>query len=92
MTVSLFQWCAVIGILNGPSSAMFYRLCNLIKKFFSCFEILLLLILLTLIYIYSFLQCHGDIKLNLGPKKLKINSFSICHWNFISLAAYTFSL
>ena len=48
-------------------------------------------IFLTLIYIYSFLQCHRDIDINPGPRKLKINSFSICHWNLNSLAAHNFS-
>ena len=100
MTVSLFQWRAVIGIFNCRSSAMSYRVCNLIKKFFSCFEILFFcrhyfesafIILLTLIYIYSFLQCHGDIELNPGSRKLKINFFSICHCNLSSLPAHNFS-
>ena len=100
MAVSLFQWRAIIGIFNCRSSAMSYRICNLIKNFVSYFEILLFcwhyfesafMILLTLIYIYSFLQCHGDIELDPGPRKLKINSFSICHWNLNSLTAHNFS-
>ena len=49
------------------------------------------IILLTLIYIYIFLQCYGDIEINPGPRKLKINSFSICHWSFKGLAAHNFS-
>ena len=49
------------------------------------------IILLILIYVYSFLQCHGGIELNPGPRKLKINSFSICHWNLSSLAEHKFS-
>ena len=44
-----------------------------------------------MIYIYSFLQCYGDIELNPGPRKLKINSFSICHWNINSLAVHNLS-
>ena len=100
MTVSMFQWRSVIGIFNCPCSAMSYRVCNLIKNFVSFFEILLFgwhyfesafNILLSLIYNYSFLQCHGDIELNPGPRKLKTNSFSICHWNLNSLATYNFS-
>ena len=79
---------------------MSYRVCNLIKSFVSCFQILLFcwhyfesafIILFTLIYIHCFLQWHGDIELNPGPRKLKINSFSICHWNLNSLAAHNFS-
>ena len=81
MTVSLFQWRAVRDIFNCRSSAMSYLPCNLIKNFVPCSEILIFcwssfITLLTLIYIYSFLQCHGDIELNAGPRKLKINSFS----------------
>ena len=30
-------------------------------------------------------------ELNSGPRKLKINSFPICHWNLNSLAAHNFS-
>ena len=37
--------------------------------------------LLTLVYIFIILQCHGDIERNPGPGKLKTNSFSACHWN-----------
>ena len=44
-----------------------------------------------MIYIYIFLQCYGDIEINPGPRKLKINSFSICHWNLNSLATHNFS-
>ena len=100
MKVSLFQWRAVIGIFNCRSSERSYCVCNLIKNFISCFEILLFcwhyfesafIILLTLIYLYISLQCHGDIELNQGPRKLKINSFSIFHWNLNSLAAHNFS-
>ena len=101
MMVSLFQWRAVIGIFNCRSSAMYYRVCNLIKDFVSCFEILLfcwhyfksafIIFFLTFIYIYSFLQYYRDITLNPSQRKLKINSFSICHWNLISVAAYKFS-
>ena len=100
MTIILFQWRAVIGIFNCCSSARSYRGCNQIKNFVSCFEILLFCwhyfenaftVLLTLIYIHIFLQCHRDADLNPGPKKLKINSFSICHWNLNSLAAHNFS-
>ena len=100
MTVSLFQWCAAVGICNCRSSATSYCICNLIENFVSYFEILLFCwhyfesafsILLTYIYIYSFLQCHGDIELNPGPRKLKINSFSIFHWNLSSLTTHKFS-
>ena len=94
-----FYYISNDSIFNCCSSAMSYRVCNLIKKFVSCLEISLFcwhyiesafIILLTLIYIFSFLQYHRDIKLNLGPRKLKINSFSICHWNLSSSAAHNF--
>ena len=79
---------------------MSYRVCSLIKNFVSCFEIFLFcwhyfkstfIILLTFIYIYSFLQCHGNIELNPGLRKLEINSFSNSHCNLKSLAAHKFS-
>ena len=35
--------------------------------------------------------CHGDIEINPGPKKLKKNSLSVCHWNLNSLSAHNFS-
>ena len=47
--------------------------------------------LLTFLYISCFLLCHGDIKSNPGPRKLKENTFSICHWNLNSITAHNFS-
>ena len=44
-----------------------------------------------MIYIYIFLQCYGDIELNPCPRKIKINSLSICHWNLNSLTTHNFS-
>ena len=99
MTVSLFEWHTVIGIFNCRSSATSYCVCNLIKHFVSFFETLLFcwhyfasgfIILLRLIYIYIFLRCQEDIELNPGPRKLKINFFSICHWNCNSFGAHSF--
>ena len=46
---------------------------------------------LTFLYILCFLHCHGDIELNPGPKKLKQNTFPICHWNLNSITAHNFS-
>ena len=45
----------------------------------------------TLLFIFAVLLCHGDIEINLGPKKLKKNSLSVCHWNLNSLSAHNFS-
>ena len=53
---------------------------NLTKNFVTLFEVLLFcwhyfesafIFLLTLVYILIFLQCHGDIEPNPGPKKKK---------------------
>ena len=45
-----------------------------------------------MLYISALLQCHGDIELNPGPKKLLNNeSLSICHWNLNSLTAHNYS-
>ena len=84
MTVSLSQWRAVIGIFNCRSSAMSCHVCNLTKNVVFMFEVLLLcwhyfesafIFLLTLVYIFIILQCHGDIEPNPGPRKLKTNYF-----------------
>ena len=103
MTFSLVQWRALIGIFNlrisGTSTNNRYRY-NLIRKFVSMFEHLLLfyhylegvyITVITLLYIFVLLLCHGDIEPNPGPKKLKKNSLSVCHWNLNSLSAHNFS-
>ena len=46
---------------------------------------------ITFLYIFVLLLCHGDIEPNPGPKKLKNNSLSVCHWNLNSLCAHNFS-
>ena len=46
--------------------------------------------LLTLVYIFIILQCHGDIGLNPGPGKLETKFFSACHWNMNSLPVNNF--
>ena len=47
--------------------------------------------LLALVYILIFLKCHGDIEPNSGQRKLKTNSFIVCHWNLNGLPAHNFS-
>ena len=49
------------------------------------------ILLLTFVYIFSFLYCHGHIELNPGPRKSKENTLSICHWNLNSITAHNFS-
>ena len=101
MTVSLVQWRALIGIFNcrisGTSTDNRY---NLMRKFVSMLENLLLfyhylegvcITVITLLYIFVLLLCHGDIEPNPGPKKLKKNSLSVCHWNLNNLSAHNFS-
>ena len=83
MTVSLFQWHAVIGISNCWMSVVSTN-CErkLNKNFITMLEILLIcyyyfqstsMSFLTLLYIFILLQCHGDIEKNLGPRKIKKN-------------------
>ena len=100
MTFSLVQWRAVIGIFNCQKTAISCRICNSTKQFVSIFEVLLcswyyfesaFIFLLSLLYVFIFLQCHGDIELNPGPRKQKPNYFSVCHWNLNSIAAHNFS-
>ena len=100
MTVSLVQWRALIGIFNcrisGTSTNNRY---NLIRNFVSMLENSLLLYhylegvysaVITLLYIFVLLLCHGDLEPNPGPKKLKNNSLAVCHWNLNSLSAHNF--
>ena len=47
--------------------------------------------LLTFLYFFCSLYCHGDKELNPGPRKLNENTLSICHWNLNSLSAHNFS-
>ena len=101
MTVSLVQWHALIGIFNcrisGTTTNNRY---NLIRKFVSTLENLLLFYhylegvyttVVTLRDIFVVLLSHGDIEPNPGPKKLKKNSFSVCHWNLNISSAHNFS-
>ena len=101
MTVSLVSWRAVIGIFNCRISVM-SKNCesHLVNNFTSLTESSLLfyhyfesayISLFTLLYIFALLQCHGDIELNPGPKKLRNKSLSVCHWNLNSLTADNYS-
>ena len=80
MTVSLVQWRGLIGIFNcrisGTSTNNRY---NHIRIFASMFENFLLFYhylkgactnVITFLFIFVLLLCHGDIKPNSGPKKL----------------------
>ena len=101
MTVSLVSWRAVTGIFNCRISVM-SKNCesHLVNNFSSLIESSLLfyhyfesayISLFTLLYIFALLQCHGDIELNPGPKKLRNKSLSVCHWNLNSLTAHNYS-
>ena len=99
MTVSLIQWRAVMGIFN----CRFLRIsknCNLSRNFTTVFETVPLcyhyfesayIFVLAFLYISCFLLCHGDIESNPGPRKLKENTLSICHWNLNGITAHNFS-
>ena len=99
MTVSLIQWCGVIGIFNCQFLGI-SKNCNLSRNFTTVFETVLLcfhyfenayIFLLTFLYISCFLLCRGDIESNPSPRKLKENTLSICHWNLNSITAHNFS-
>ena len=101
MTVNLVHWRAVIDVFNFRISGIFInKRYNIIINLISMFETLLLfyhyvkrvqITIITLIFIFALLLCHGDIEINPGPKKLKKNSLSVCHWNLNSLSAHNFS-
>ena len=101
MTVSLFQWRAVIGIFDCRMSVVSTNCdCKLSGDFNTMLEILLLcyiylestyMFFLTLLYMFTRLQCHRGIEKNPGPRKLKKKSLTVCHWNLNSLPAQNFS-
>ena len=81
MTVSLVQWRALIGTFNCRiSGTSANNRCNLTRKFVSMLENLLLfshylkgvcITVITLLYIFVLLLCHGVIEPEPEPKKLK---------------------
>ena len=101
MEISVFQWRVVTGIFNFRTLKTIKVFANNPTKIlFTLFEALFFLwhyfekvcfSLLTLLYIFILLKCHGDIELNPGPRKLKSSSLSVCHWNLNSLCAHNFS-
>ena len=101
MGISVFQWRVVTGIFNcrklgttkdfsKNSTKVLFIMFEVLFFLWHCFENVCLS-LLTLLYIFIFLKCHGDIELNPGPRKLKTSSLSVCHWNLNSLCAHNFS-
>ena len=101
MTASLVQWRAVIGTFNCHFLATSKNRTNSLKKnlgtlfetLFLCFRYFenTLFSLLTLLYVFILLRCHGDLELNPGPKKSKENTLSVCYWNLNSITAHNFS-
>ena len=81
MTVSLVQWYALIGIFNCQVSVTSKNnRYNLIRNFVSMLENFLLfyhdlkgvyITVITFLYVFVPLLCHGDIEPNSAPKKLK---------------------
>ena len=96
---SLLNWRAAIGRFNC-CYVRISKISNLSKNITTVLEMVLLcyhyfesayIFLLTFLYIFSFLYCHGDIELNPGPRKSKGNTLSMCHWNLNSIPAHNFS-
>ena len=100
MTVSLVQWYALIGIFNCQVSVTSRNnRYNLIRNFVSMLENFLLfyhylkgvyITVITFLYVFALLLCHGDIEPNSAPKKLK-KYLSVCHWNLNGLSARNLS-
>ena len=99
MTVSLVQWCAVMGIFNSwiSGTSTKYRY-NQIRGFVSMLEILLLfyhylegvyIIFITILYIFVLFLCHEDTEPNPGPNQQQ-KSPSVCYWNLNSLSVHNF--
>ena len=100
MGISVVQWRAVIGNFQCRSLKAKYLVNNPSHKLFTLLEVLFFLwhifesfcfSLITLLYLFILLKCHGDIELNPGPRKIKTNTLSVCHWNLNSLCAHNFS-
>ena len=100
MTVNIAQWRAAVGTFNcrlitpkGSGNKMRKNLKFVFEILFLCFHYFenTLFSVLALLYIFALIQCHGDIELNPGPKKIKENVLSICHWNLNSIIAHNFS-
>ena len=99
MTVSLVQWCAVMGIFNSwiSGTSTKYRY-NQIRGFVSMLEILLLfyhylegvyITFITILYIFVLFLCHEDTEPNPGPNQQQ-KSPSACYWNLNSLSVHNF--
>ena len=48
-------------------------------------------IILAFLYIFTFLHGRDNIESNPGPKRLKPNYLSICHWNRNSISPHNIS-
>ena len=97
MGINVVQWRCSVGMFNCRRLKLINDLVNNPRKnLFTLFEVLFVLLhyfecffsLLTLLYLFTFLKCHGDIEINPGPRKLKTSSLSVCHWNLNSLCAH----
>ena len=97
MGINVVQWRCSVGMFNCRRLKSTNDLVNNPRKnLFTLFEVLFVLLhysecffsLLTLLYLFTFLKCHGDIEINPGPRKLKTSSLSVCHWNLNSLCAH----
>ena len=70
----------------------YYTQCSLWWKSSYFLQNASLIFILVFLCIFTFLLCHGDTKPNPGPKRLKPNYLSICHWNLNSISAHKFQL
>ena len=101
MTISLVQSCALIGsFICWISETSTNNRYNLIRNFGYMLQNFLLfcqylegvhITIITFLYFFVLLLCHGDTELSPGPKKLLKNSLSIYHWNLNILTAHNFS-
>ena len=84
MGINVVQWRCSVGmfncwclkttkdLVNNPSKILFIlsELLFVLLHYSECF-----FSLLTLLYLFTFLKCHGDIEINPGPRKLKLVLF-----------------
>ena len=77
MPVNTEQWRASIGLFQSKASI----------KTSSKFRVLRFVNLNVIAFLVLLLLSHGDIEVNLVPKR-KISKFSCCHWNVNSILAH----
>ena len=84
MAISIDQWRASIGLFYGQVYGQFsFKLSR------GCsFKIVAFTLCFYAVFAFLLLLKHGDVEINLGPKKKETRFFSCLHWNINSILAH----